>query len=211
MLGLPMRPGLALLVLSSGCLALPDRPGPLDGCRNDGEIASAFDGGRTCASWGTAWGGVSPANVDGRLRFTSTEVEFRQGGCRVGDPLALPDTGFFVEVTHVPEGGSVSMSAGDGSLAIGASNGVLEVYEQFTGEVFGSVPYDPAAMRWWRIRPEPDSTRYVGEYSAEARHWTALGAWDMDAPATYQVELSVGLAGGDGRYGELDNFNVCPD
>ena len=70
--------------------------------------------------------------------------------------------------------------------------------------------YDPVAMRWWRLRPEP--ARIVGEVSPEGHTWTELGDVAITPPPRVRVDLHSGtFAASTTRVRTVfAGFNICP-
>jgi len=217
-----------VFVIAAGCYqpTLPERLACADGGRCPGaqacdpvygECASfalcappavidTFDGAEPCAPWGHTFGSAIVEVRDGALALTPSKIN--NGGCTVDAAIPFTPQGLFVEVAAVVDAGFTSFAIESGQATIQAGGGELIV----TSSVFGDsarVPYDAAAMRWWRLRPT-EADGVLGEYGPDGVHWSRLGGVPIEPPAAALFELTVDTtvdAPGTARLASLD---LCP-
>jgi len=170
-----------------------------------------FSDGVACTPWGTpitARTTISEAN--GELVITpQPDMTAATGSCqRSGMPV--PDTGLFVEITAVLPFGSTGISVDDGLMPTGMFVNNTKLSVDADSSTAGMGPYDPVAMRWWRIRRGPGVILY--ETSPDASTWTIFAQAAIQIAATATVQLFAAqqtavAAPGSARFGAV---NVCP-
>jgi hypothetical protein len=127
----------------------------------------------------------------------------------------LFDEGAFVEVRKTLDtGGSFTiLQVSNGDLSVGIqvldeTAPILMMFDTVRSESIAELPYKKNQMRWWRLRPEAGLV--IGEYSANGRAWTQLGASITPAPTTAMlVSLNAGVYRELAKPGVAE-FNVCP-
>jgi hypothetical protein len=106
-------------------------------------------------------GPATPANVS--------------NGYQVRVPFNMTNGEVVVQLVHAPTGGNsiAFITVGDASnaIAMGVSGAILGMIIEPSGDLV-SVPYDPVAHQWLRIRPDGPST--VWEASADGVNWTEM-------------------------------------
>lgn len=178
-------------------------------------IVDPFDGATPpCETWGQQFGNAQVTASGGVLSITPAANFQNSGGCVSGDPIEFIDGGVFVEVLAVlpPGHGFVSLTVQGGPTqpSITARDGELRL--TVPGDVIAAMPYDPTAMRWWRLRPDRASRSTVAEFATDGSHWQRLGALDVPPEPQIILELSAGTdaaeaAPATARAAHLD---VCP-
>jgi hypothetical protein len=147
------------------------------------------------------------------LRLSPRADLASSGGCLQLDDQPLPDEGVMIEVAQVlpAASGYTAFLAEQDGLSIGVSDDKLSVGQ--ASEVLNSVHYDPAAMRWWRMRPDRERTppMFVAEFSPDGFSWTKLGE-STDVPTLIRIKIDVGTQDveADPGVAEIDNLNSCP-
>ena len=201
-----------------------DGPGVVDGPGPDadgatcvpGTPADDFEGaGAPCGGWGFASrNGLVMARSSGELVITPmgapSPPDF--AGCTLDNyPLAADAV---VEVTAVlgGSGGYTNhkfyFAGRNGGVQVnGLDSSIFLVTDLGEGP---HQPYDPVAMRFWRLRPEP--TRLVVELSSGDGAWTELGSRDATGVGlvgmlTFGAGRLASGATGDARFA---SFNLCP-
>jgi hypothetical protein len=205
-----MRFWFVLMFAAAGCLSLPDRPGPEDGCRDGQVLQSRFETSE-CEPWGQSYGNTDFENVGGRLRLTPQSTGQSAGGCIADNPSELDDRGIFLEVPAIPASasGSLAILLDDGDPLMVAYGGALTFRLQ-NGPTYGEKLYDAAAMRWWRMRPDRARNELVGEYSADGHDWIELGR-SPELPVMVQIKIEAGVDDVEPTpgYAEIDNLDAC--
>ena len=213
-----MRVGFLAIALGCvGCLSLPERPGPEDGCRDGQEIHSTFVMSPTlddiCLPWGNGYGNTTASDEGSRLRLIPRDDMSNSGGCRAMGASNFDDRGVFIEVPTIEPAasGKTAMLLDDGSVLIIARIGKLFFLSESGGDIYAETSYDPVAMRWWRMRPDRDANVAVADYSPNGFDWTELGRSDDPPPQTYDLKLEVGVDDVEPTpgFGEFDNLNTC--
>jgi hypothetical protein len=177
-------------------------------------ITDAFDGpGDPCASWGVQYGNAVVEQRGGALFITPNAGGGASGGCESRRTIQFVDGGIFLEVPAVltDSRGFVFLSArGVASPAIRSEDGRLSL--TWIDGTVASQPYDPVAMRWWRLRPAHGGDTVIGEYSADGFHWTQLGVVpDPPEPdITVAFEAGVDQAEPNPGTAQLAHLNICP-
>ncbi|TMQ05699.1 MAG: hypothetical protein E6J91_39960 [Deltaproteobacteria bacterium] len=178
-------------------------------------IADAFDSKLPpCQTWGAQFGRAQVELQDGMLAITPLGDGQNSGGCQSSDPIAFEGDGIFVEVPQVlpPGHGFVLLSAQGGSNAptLGVEDDRLTL--RIPARSIASAPYDPVAMRWWRLRPDRAAGATIAEYAADGVHWKQLGIVDLEREPQINIQLIVGIDTVDPRpaTAHLDRLDVCP-
>jgi hypothetical protein len=183
-------------------------------------IADSFDAGHPpCLPWGVQFGLARLDVRDGTLEITPRDDGQNSGGCLASNPIAFDEGGIFLEVPAVMpiDHGFVQISAQGGSYfpAITAKDDRLEL--SVAGHSIAALPYDPTAMRWWRLRPAhaADTTvadTTVAEYAADGFHWMPLGVTDIPPEPRITVQLNVGVDMVDRQptTARIAHLGVCP-
>jgi hypothetical protein len=178
------------------------------GCIDPGD-GDPFTSGTPCSKWGAmVMAQTSLTESSGALLAIPTPtVANAHGGCtRAAVPVT--DAGVFVEISRGLDNGDTELSADGFAMSI-RSRHELALVEP--GEPMSpTVPYDPIAMRWLRLRPSRGTL--VFEYSPDGRDWTIARVSTAAAPATAEVtvgtrtptvEVMPGIA-------QIEGINVCP-
>ena len=191
---------------------LPDAPAcPLE--------SDAFDGPGVCDAWGYPLSAGSHVEriENGELVLLPGGSTPNNTGCvsRLAFPFEL--RGANVEVTAVGAGAAQYNSliafwggdTADGTM-IGASVTTIGLRDA-SGMMRGSAPYDPVAMRWWRLRPSDDRSEVIAELSPDGHAWTELGRDPRPAPATLKVQIQSGVyAPTTPTPMRVASFDACP-
>jgi hypothetical protein len=178
------------------------------GCIDPGD-GDPFTSGTPCSKWGSmVMLQTALTESSGALLAVPTPtVADAHGGCT---RTAVPFTaaGVFVEISRPLTNGDTELSAGGFAMSI-RSGQMLALVEP--GESTSpTVPYDPFAMRWLRLRPS--NGRVAFEYSPNGTAWTIARTSTTPAPAdadvtvgarTPNVEVMPGVA-------QIEGINVCP-
>jgi hypothetical protein len=104
---------------------------------------------------------------------------------------------------------TMTLSYGAQTTTIGVAGDRLVVATGAT-EIAGH-PYDPIAMRWWRLRPEADAL--VAEYGPDGLQWNELGRDSAGAglaSANLQIQLAVNAAQANASEARFATLDVCP-
>jgi hypothetical protein len=203
--------------------APPDAPPDARTCQPQ-LIHDDFTGTSLCDGWGTPTG-LAAMEGGGMLAITPVaSTPGSQGGCFSSTPVAFGPDGVFLQVTTIVNeadnngsGGTFiffqtrSPTPGNGvTLNMSVGGSMLSVQ---AGSTTAAAPYDPIAMRWWRIRPVPELPAVVGEVSPDGLTWQTI----LSAPGP--VPTSVTLEFTSGEYGNgvpapgtttIEGFNICP-
>jgi hypothetical protein len=212
-----------LLLLAGAMAACFDKP-PRPAATGDGAACVSRDPRddfmmtMTCGTWGTPAGNVVEGG--GNLTITPMATDTNGAGCTSNTAVdfTLP---VFVAVPTIPGGiGSLvtlSAQASDSSHVspllqtyreIGGTN--LELVDTYNSSALTTTPYDPASMRWWRLRPAPEGV--YGEYSADGMTWLLIARLPGQPPPTAVISLTSSLfqatsPGGDAVF---QSFDICP-
>lgn len=226
---------LVFVATAVGCgrIGYAPRAGPTDGDPIDGvadgvadavacSMPAVFDdfsaAGPPCGTWGFATNLVASARLASALHVAPPAPATNQVANCTADGYAF-DRGTFVEISSVitAPSGYVQLAAFDPTHAIEmiyyVDSGKLEVADE-TGvrANLGAAPYDPIAMRWWRLRRA--SGGMAAEYSPNGRSWIQLGF----KPATSTMFTAGRVVFGAGYYATesspgttvIEGWNVCP-
>src|SRR6185295_12132104 len=172
-----------------------------------------------CQPWGVVFGTADVEVRDGALTITPTSIPGSYGGCDsdIDHPTPFGDRGIFVVVHNLVTTGhnlaSFSLDGGQVRASLSTLQGRLRLTD-VTTEVVASAPYDPVAMRWWRLRPDRKAERTIAEYAADGYHWSRLGEAD-GRPESVIIELAAGLdqnavLDGVPAVTRFDHLDVCP-
>jgi hypothetical protein len=185
----------------------------------DPGIGDSFDSATVC-DWGSASGSnTTLTQTGGALLMTPTpEIMGASGTCaRSGVPFTA--AGVFVEVSAIITNFTsleyVDGSGGDWGIETVGSGVVLPIgptleFFQASGEIGSGVPYDPVAMRWWRMRPVGGFV--VFETAPDGLHWTVVTTSTDPAPTLglAQVGTFVRTPGADPGVARFEGVDVCP-
>jgi hypothetical protein len=174
---------------------------------------------QACQPWGGVFGTADVEVRDGALTITPTSIPGSFGGCDsdIEHPIALSAGGIFVEAVAVTPTGhnraGLGLDGGQVRIVLSTFQGRLRLSDVTTNEV-ASLPYDPVAMRWWRLRPDRMAQRTIAEYAADGYHWSRLGEVD-GRPDSVIVELGAGLESDaviddSSAVTRFDHLDVCP-
>jgi len=226
------------LALLAGCDALwglrrldPAPDGPSDGALAPDAacqpqiIHDDFTGTKLCGNWGIPSGLAATEGGGMFVIAPQPNTGGSQGGCFAAAPVAFGDDGLFLEVTSVlaqqgdGQGGSYMFftihtptPADAVTLQISLGGNHLSALTPDNATT-GTVPYDPAQMKWWRLRPDRALPGVVADVSANGFVWQTLGQVAGTVPASVIVEFTAGTYGSglpDPGKAILENFNVCP-
>lgn len=133
-------------------------------------------------------------------------------GCRRAS-ASFGAAGAFVEISQVlPSPGQtlLFLAAGSRTLAMVAQPPLLAYSDSAGGTVMK--PFDPLAMRWWRIRPDFATSGTVAETSADGRQWKMFAATSgMPAPtATLAVYVQTDSSNAAPGTAKIEGIDVCP-
>ena len=174
-----------------------------------------FSDGVPCMPWGriSAGTGTTVTEANGELIITpkpNTATQF--GVCESSSMLPFTNAGVFVEVATTLPFGQTYFTVFDGytlhRMYVNVDTIVVETECPYY--VGAMVPFDPVAMRWWRIRPGGAGVLY--ETSPDASHWTKLATIaisilprvTVDVQATqFQLLANPGSA-------RFAGVNICP-
>jgi hypothetical protein len=179
-------------------------------------ISDAFDAGSSpCAAWAIQFGRALVEIRNSELTITPAADGQNSGGCESTRAVPFQDGGFFLEITQIlpPHHGFVEMSAKGNTTeepAIYAQDGMLSLRTIL--DTVASRPYDPTAMRWWRLRPDRAANTTVAEYGADGYHWTRLGALALPPEAEIRIEFSAGVDDIDPQpaTARVAHLDICP-
>jgi hypothetical protein len=172
---------------------------------------------QACQPWGLVFGTADVDQRDGALTITPTSIPGSFGGCdsNIEHPIPFSDGGVFVEVPAVtPTGHNLAgLSVDGGRLRVFLSTFQGRLRLRTATDEITSLPYDPASMRWWRLRPDRMAETTVAEYAADGYHWSRLGEVDGRSENVI-IELAAGLEpdaviDGSEAVTRFDNLDVC--
>jgi len=131
------------------------------------------------------------------------------GNCTENGSVPFGAAGVFVEVETAP-----SAASAYAYLAVyGAPSGLQARFTVKGGQLQllpATAAYDPSAMKWLRLRPDP--TGIVGDYSADATVWTHFAVVSGAAPAMVRIDLGAGTDNAEMSPGvaTFSHLDVCP-
>ena len=215
---------LAMVVMGCGRVGFA----PLDGAPeiaygcSDAGAATGFDnlGAGPCQPWGSStMNNATMVETDGELVITpsTTAGPTTYAGCfhfkKVPFVEVFADVTHALDTTAAPDaytalqvfGADINTSAG-----YEMDHGKLEFRDLVAGNVIASAPYDPVAMRWWRIRP--DGAAIVGEVSSDGSEWKELGRLHTPPPSSISINIGAGTTSLDAvpTGARIGSINVCP-
>ena len=156
-----------------------------------------------CGDWGMPFGNGSndPVTEQGGA-LTIARKDAGSSGCSSINPIAFDHHGLMVRIDQ-PESaanGYMDLLLRDQTatwkLQIGLQLGIVKLLLQdATGDtVYGSgVTYDPASMKFWRLRADEQSHEFVAELSGDAVQWTELARTGNHFATSVWFELDAGL------------------
>ena len=221
---------MAIAAAATGCLSKPGPPAGTisDGGERDGPteaampcvmpaLSDSFQGTTLCAPWGTLeCNGATCTEGNGLLVFTPKPNMMTVGLCGGNVLVGLTDAGVFVEVASVVAGPSAATKLSvDGASGFQFSlytDGVCLIATELNSAQSAAMPYDASTMRWWRVRPGPQSDVLV-EVSPDGKMWRVLETLGVAPPPQVLVTLGVTVAPpglpspGPATFKNLD---VCP-
>lgn len=173
-------------------------------------ISDRFDGSEPCASWGSTYGNAEVDVKSGTL-VMKPAPRSSGGGCRTNDPFRFGPEGMFLEVSTAAATGATGLSLNSGAVNIGIDFDGKTLILSGTAPGGRAMPYDPAEMRWWRVRPVADGV--LGEYSRDGLDWHTLGTIAIDLGQVQVVGFDLGVAtdADTPAASELASLGVCPD
>jgi hypothetical protein len=189
---------------------LPDAPS----CTSDTtSIQDDFTTSTPCSSWGGSSANLATIMQGGGMFSISPSVAVAgtHGGCAENGSMQFGPHGLFIEVTSVVTGqtaytnlNAYAAPSGLNSTLV-AKGGVLSLLGSSA-----QIPYDPTAMRWWRLRPTASGV--IGEYSADALSWTMLGVVPGQPPAMIRLDFGAGTDNPEPTPGTavFHNLDICP-
>lgn len=120
--------------------------------------------------------------------------------------------GATVEVTSVMTGNNAwtSFQVLVINMAMTEKNGFLVFGDNTGANVYGTVAYTAALMRWWRIRPDSTGTNVIAEYSANRVVWTTLGSHAGGGMIRAQLVAGTDPTASPSGNSRYDNLVVCP-
>jgi hypothetical protein len=173
-------------------------------------IRDDFTGAEPCVGWGNTFMQDSAiAVVDGQLAITTSAAD-GYGTCTAIQPVPLPASGIFIEVSQLQGDAWFGIKSATDRLYIYAGYGTLRFGTTTTN--FATASWDADAMRWWRLRADAELGMYVAEYAPDGKDWRQFGValpWPLDEP----VRLTIGAGIADQttpQTSTFDGLNVCP-
>jgi len=183
------------------------------------EISDRFDDGPICTPWGRSYGNATGVEEDGAFAITPASIGQNDGGCKANFDMPFGAGGIFVEVARplTREGGYTGFLAEFApaeSMQVELRDGVLRLGTFIDESAFAEVPFDPPAMRWWRMRPDrrDGTATLAAEYSGDGSRWSPLGTRPGEPPATIRITIYAGtlIVDPDPGTAEFRNLGVCP-
>lgn len=176
---------------------------PIDGpsCTTALDVHDTFDSSPACAPWGFLDNTSNSMTTSGGGRLViqpAPNAINTRGGCIENGTMAFDTaSGVFVKVASRPATNEYQelLLEWDNGHELGLLWGGNIEYVQDHSLVV-SVRFDPVTTAWVRVRPTPDHTAILCEYSADAAQWTVLGIDPVAAPARVRVSLHGGVCGG---------------
>ncbi len=181
------------------------------GCISPGDPEPFDIGGAGCDTWGTATTSIGNTMTEsaGELVMTlGSDLNVTGAGCTEVAFVSFA-SGVFVEVGDAPASITTTFAvtnASNAMLGVEVGGGMIEY--SIGGASPVDVPYDPVAMRWWRLRPDPVGSTTLFETAPDGLTWTARAS----EPVIYtMVHAGVGMAGvGPGTSVHFAGIDVCP-
>jgi hypothetical protein len=177
---------------------------------SESAIRDDFAMGPPCVGWGNRFtDGSGIVVVDSHLAIT-TSGTLGYGTCTAIQPVALPASGIFIEVSQLQGDAWFGIKTATDRLYIYAGYGTLRFGTRDNN--FATATWDAASMRWWRLRPDAERDMYVAEYAPDGETWSEFGLalpWALDEP----TRLTIGAGIADQTTPQTSTFegvNVCP-
>jgi hypothetical protein len=188
------------------------------GCANPG-VGDSFDSATVC-DWGSATGSNTVLTQSGGALVMTPEPDVIPAIAACGrDNVPFTSAGLFAEVSSVVENFTsleyVDGSGGDwviedvGSGFGSAAASGLAVFQP-SSQIGSTVPYDPVAMRWWRMRPVDGFV--VFETAPDGLTWTLVSTSTDAAPSIglAQVAMLMRTPSADPGVARFEGVDVCP-
>jgi hypothetical protein len=185
----------------------------------DPGIGDSFDSPTVC-DWGSAAGNnTTLTQTGGALLMTPAPDIIDASGTCARSGVAFTPAGVFAEVSGIVTNFTslqfVDDSDGDwGIESLGSGlepivGSVLEVFQP-SGEIGSGTPYDPVAMRWWRMRPVGGVV--VFETAPDGLHWTLVTTSTDPAPTLGLAQVGTFMRSPDADPGiaRFEGIDVCP-
>jgi hypothetical protein len=190
----------------------------------DGDMPQPFTGGpggSTCDPWGSVSAdGATTIEEDGALVIApAANMAITFGGCLSHEGVDFAG-GIFAEVSQALPADAPSAytvlalyNAVEGgapfAMSMNAHAGTLSAYLDDVNRK--DAPYDPQAMRWWRIRPAGGDILF--ETAPDGRLWTLFVAAPSPAMAAAVVSVGAGTNEAEVSPGtaRIEGVNACPD
>lgn len=174
----------------------------------------AFDGANPCSCWGTPVTSFATIGESGgSLQITPAPNQMGAQGACVRENVPFGAGGIIVEVSQVVTGtaGFTAVRLGDGpdsfQIAVEANRLVMKL-----GSAQGATVYNPAQMRFWRLRPLGTTSVKV-QTSADGETWRDHISVGRATASLYTIQLIGGTPGGPetapGR-AVFESVSVCP-
>ncbi len=145
-------------------------------------------------------------------------VGAESAGCTTATATAMPPLGVFIEVSS-----ALAMTSGACFMSFRALTqdtgiggqlvlqyGKLGLSDPMVGVDVIDPPYDPVAMRWWRLRPIAGGI--VGEVSRDGVSWQVLGTIQGTPAAQVTIDFTAacGIANPAPGMAVFQSFDLCP-
>lgn len=183
---------------------------PNTGCLDPGN-GTTFPNGQPCNGWGTASANNAMVqNAGGRLAVTPVaNAAGAIGGCtHVAVPFGPAGTLVQVDRTLTGASSRTLLELQNTGLSIGVVGGMMEA--RVGANLLASVPFDPIAMSWWRMRPVGGGVWF--ETAPDGRTWNLLASTGAPAPASAPIRVLGETTANEPTPGvaRFDSVNVCP-
>lgn len=173
-----------------------------------------FEGITPCSCWGTPV--TSFATIDevgGSLQITPAANQVGAQGACVRENVPFGGNGVIVEVSQIVTGsaGFTAVRLGEGldSFQISVEGGLIVMRLAST---LGSTVYDPAEMRFWRVRPLGTTSVEV-QTSPDGENWLDHISVGRSPMSAYTIQLIAGTPdGSEAAPGSavFESISVCP-
>ncbi|MBA3454447.1 MAG: hypothetical protein H0T42_15255 [Deltaproteobacteria bacterium] len=175
---------------------------------------TTFPGGVACADWmGTLTIDRATVTESGGALSISPSAGAAGAFGQCGRAIVFDAPGVFVEISDVVDGVSTFTSVGLSAFgpivySMSVRNDIL-VFQHTLGTIT-TIPYDPVAMRWWRMRPITGGVLY--ETAPEASAWTVRATSSVPSSEMTDVQLFGGVGAAEPAPGtaRFETVNVCP-
>ncbi len=189
--------------------AATDAP-PTTGCLDPGN-GTTFPNGQACGGWGTAFSSNAMVqNAGGRLAVTPVANEAGAlGGCtHVAVPFGPAGTLVQIDRTLTGASSRTRLELQNTGLSIGVVGGMMEA--RVGANLLASVPFDPVAMTWWRMRPVGGGVWF--ETAPDGLTWNLLASTGAAPPASAPIRVLGETPASEPTPGSarFDSVNVCP-